>query len=207
MFQVDRDPRACSTSPGLPLLSQTLPSSSLQAQRREKPSSRPCPPPSLQAFTEKKLKGPIKLLDRNSHRTEGETEAPRGNSTAPGHTVRFKPRTLSTTQNVLSYSAGLGVKYQVKALVLPASGKEDRAVHGPTLFFKGRGRAVCWWMLAPKDGRKVLPVESIPNPTLLGVRMAQRSPSLPHWRTTQAASGSQAGSPCQPCHWAQSPRL
>lgn len=143
VFQVDRVPGACPASPGLPLLSQTLPSSSPQAQRREKPSSRPYPQPSLQAFTEKELKGTIKLLNRNPHGTEGGTEAPRGNSTAPGHTVIFKPRTLSTTQNVSSCSTGLEVKYQVKALVLPASGKEDSVIHGPTLCFKGKGRAVC----------------------------------------------------------------
>lgn len=99
---------------------------------RERTSSRPCPQPSPQALMKEKLKGTPKLSNTTPHSTEGGAEALRGNSAAPGHIVRFKPRTLSTSQTVSSCSPGLEITQQIKVLVLPASGK-DRSVHGQTL--------------------------------------------------------------------------
>lgn len=86
----------------------------------------------------------------------------------PGPTVRSKPRTLSTPQTISSCRPSLEVKQQVKALALPASGKEDRAARGQILCSKGRGRAVCWCMLAPTGPGKLLPTENDPDPTSLG---------------------------------------
>lgn len=99
---------------------------------RERTSSRPCPQPSPQALMGEKLNGTPKLSNTTPHGTEGGAEVLRGNRAAPGHIVRFKPRTLSMSQTVSSCSPGLEITQKIKVLALPASGK-DRSVHGQTL--------------------------------------------------------------------------
>lgn len=86
---------------------------------------------------------------------------PKDNSTAPGHTVRFKPRMLSTPHAVSTCGPGLRIKQQ--GFGEPASGKEDRAVRH--CLRAGQGRAVCCWLLSPKGRGKLFPIDRDPDPT------------------------------------------